>query len=382
MPLTWFDAHLDLAYLAVCARDMTEPLDRDSRPHPPASITLPSLRDGNVRFALATIFTEPVTPPASPNLGDPVSPPLVEPQMYLAGDAARAYAAGRGQLEAYLTWRDRGLITFDYLAQLREDPGVGEIRAGMGVSQVIPPTLRQRLQRITATTPAPLRIGILMENADPIRSPDELAWWKSHGVVAIGLAWAKSSRYAGGNTTQDGLTPIGRELVREMDRLHIVHDVSHLSDRSLADLLEMTDAPVIASHSNCRALLGGENQRHLRDDTIREIGRRRGVIGLNLFSKFLLPPGAPSDAAQRATLDHCIAHIERVCELIGHRRSIGLGSDMDGGFSAAELPDTIDRPVHLTRLADALSSRGWTDDDLRAFACENWLRFFLNVTLR
>jgi microsomal dipeptidase-like Zn-dependent dipeptidase len=135
-------------------------------------------------------------------------------------------------------------------------------------------------------------LGVLMECADPIRDPDELPWWVERGVVAIGLAWWRGSRYATGNgepscTSGIGLTDLGRELVKRMDAQGVVHDASHLSDRALDDLFALTDKPVIASHSNCRALLGGVNQRHLTDEAILEIGRRGGVIGLNLVKNFI-----------------------------------------------------------------------------------------------
>lgn len=362
MPLPWFDAHLDLAYLAVNGRDMLAPLDPAAGPHPPAAVTLPALVTGHVRLALATIYTEPL-------LAD--APPATEAQQYRVGEWDRAHAVGRAQLEVYLTWRDLGHVAIDLPRVFRADPGVGQVRGGMGVAELVPPTLDERLAK--AAPGAGLHIGILMENADPIRSPDELAWWKDRGVCAIGLAWARSSRYAGGNTTTDGLTPAGRDLVREMDRLGVVHDIAHLSDRALDDLLHATDRRVMASHSNCRALLDGTNQRHLTDETIREIARRGGVIGLNLYSRFLCKDQAP-DA--RASLDDCIRHLEHIRDLTGQSRCIGLGSDMDGGFSAAALPIGIDRPADLGKLADALSARGWTDDDIAGFAWKNWARFW------
>lgn len=375
MPLTWFDAHLDLAYLAVMGRNMAQELDAEANPHPPASITLPSLRHGGVAFALATVFTEPVE--TTPE----------EPFMYPAGNAERAHAVGRAQLEAYLTWRDRGLVRFGLVGELGVDPGVGEIRGGMGVAELVTPSLRSRIAKLRQKNVDTLRIGILMENADPIRTPAELGWWVERGVKAIGLAWARASRYAGGNSTDIGLTDPGRELVREMDRLAVAHDVSHLSDRALADLLAATNKPVVASHSNARALLGEgappgwpasmpaslAPQRHLTDATIREVGRRGGVIGLNLFSKFLTPKDR---AGQRATIDDAIRHVEHVCDVIGHRRGVGLGSDMDGGFAANMLPTGIDTPSDLQRLADGLAARGWSDDEVWGFACENWVRFF------
>jgi len=362
MPRAWFDTHLDLACLAVNGRDVAARLDPAAGPEAPGAMSLPGLADGGVRFALATIFTE------AGGKG---------PEGYPAGDAERAWAVGRAQLEVYLTWRERGLIAIDLPAVLRAPKGVGEIRGGMGVSEVVPPSLEKRISRIPAFPP--LHAGILIENADPIRSPGDLAWWRERGVIAIGLAWHKPSRYAGGNSTTDGLTDLGRALVREMDRLGVVHDLSHLSDRSVRELLEMNPGRIMASHSNCRSLVAPSDrppafaQRHLPDDFIREIASRGGMIGLNLYSKFL---SARCFEGGRATMDETLAHVERVCSLAGNRRCIGLGSDMDGGFSASSLPEGVNQPRDLHLIADALSARGWPDDDIECFAWKNWARFW------
>lgn len=345
----------------------SNPLDSGG-PDQPGCITLPSLRDGNVRFVLATIFTE------RDGKG---------PEGYF--DEARAHAVGKAQLEVYLTWADEGLVAIDLCDALHVEPGIGELRGGMGVSEVVAPSVAAKIQRLAESARSPsLRIGILMENADPIRSPRELEWWASEGVVAIGLTWAKSSRYATGNSEDPvankiGITQAGQELVREMDRIGIVHDLSHLSDRATDDLLSMTDRPIIASHSNCRSIIasGGSApsnlQRHLKDETIREVGRRGGVIGLNLLSQFLIPGGTRE---RRATIDEAIAHVERICELTGSRKHVGLGSDADGGISRERLPHGIDLPRHFTKLTDALRTKGWSDEDVQGFAVENWARFW------
>lgn len=354
MPLRWFDAHLDLAYLAENGRDMARPPGRSGGPHPPAAVTLPSLAEGGVAACLGTIFTE-----AGGN--DAVA--------YPPGDAPAAYAAGVRQLEHYRRWAEAGRVRPQVVRMSeRERPPAGDADPASPGSRPL-----------TAETPSsPVWLGILVECADPIRTPDELPWWAGQGVVAIGMAWARGSRYAAGNaapaaTGERGLTPLGRELARRMDALGIVHDLSHLSQAAADELLALTPRPVVATHSNCRELLDGRNERHLADETIREIGRRGGVIGLNLYAPFLRHGLAES---QRPTIDDAVRHVEHVAALMGHRRGVGLGSDMDGGFSAERLPAGIDRPADLERLADALSDRGWSDADIAGFAWSNWARFF------
>lgn len=313
---------------------VADPL-RAGGPDQPASVTLPALREGGVRAALGTIFIE-------PDGNDVCS--------YPAGDAEVANRLGLAQLELYRRWREAGEVVL-----FGDASGSG----GGGASK----------------SSAPLRLGILIEGADCIRSPEDLEWWRERGVVAVGLAWAKASRYAGGNSTELGLTELGRALVREMDRIGVVHDASHLSDRSLRELLEMTDRRVMASHSNSRVLMGTSNQRHLTDEAMREIAGRGGVIGLNLYSSFLIP-GGPKAKGERATIEQAIAHVEHVCGVVGHRRAVGLGSDMDGGFTAAVLPAGIEHPRDLAKIAEGLRSRGWSDGEVEGFAWGNWARFW------
>ncbi len=339
----WFDAHLDLACLAENGRDMGGPIETCGGPWQPAAVTFPSLREGGVAAVLGTIFTEAD--------GD-------DAVRYTMGDAEGAHAAGVRQAEWYARWGREGKIAAWRGKQPRGGRGVGSSGGNGAIS-----------------------LGVLMECADPIRGPEELEWWVERGVVVIGLAWARGSRYASGNgepscSNGAGLTDIGRELVKRMDALGVVHDVSHLSDRALGELFELTDRPVIASHSNCRALLGGVNQRHLTDEAIREIGRRGGVIGLNLVKNFIRPGLNRADPNDRPTIAEAIDHVEHICEVMGHQRGVGMGSDMDGGISGNDMPAGISRPRDLEKFAQELLRRGWSEEGVDAFAWGNWARFW------
>jgi membrane dipeptidase len=301
------------------------------------AVTVPELHAAGVRYALGTIFTEPAGD--GPEGYDPASP-----------DAA--HDCGMVQLNTYERWERAGLLS-----------------------------IVRRLDFDDAARDAPLALGILIENADPVRDPDELDQWAEHGVVAVGLTWSTGSRYAAGNAVKpgdrDGLTDMGEAMVDAIDALRLVHDISHLSQRATEQLLERTSRPVISSHSNCRELLGGDaaprSQRHLADETIREVARRGGVLGLNLAKPFIT---AGLGKGERPTIDAAVDHIERMCELVGSRAHVGLGSDLDGGFSGADLPQGIDRAQHLHLLADALARRGWSSDDVAGFTSTNWLRFW------
>lgn len=334
-----FDGHLDLAYLTEIGRDMHASLGQCRGTLLPASVTLSSLREGPVRACLGTIFTEPEThdSPQGPHMG-----PHMGLQMggfghtYPPGDAPAAHRAGLRQLKLYHAWRDAGVI--DLL------PNAGN---------------------------APLTVGILMEGADPIADANEVAWWAGQGVVAIGLAWAMGSRYAGGNTQTHGLTDIGQDMVRAIDDAGLVHDLSHLSDRAMDQLLERATGKVVASHSNARALLGNTNQRHLRDESIAEIARRGGIVGLNLYAPFLDPDF--EKGAKRPPLRLALDHVRHVASIAG-KDHVGLGTDMDGGFDANALPEGIDEPADLHQLLDLLRGDGWSEAEVAGFAYKNWAR--------
>ncbi len=320
--MRWIDGHLDLAYLALLGRDLTSPC-----PDPLlGSVSLPELRAGGVEIAFATIFTEP-----NDDARD-------RPAVYAGiDDLDGAEAAGRRQLEIYQRLEADGELRF---VRTRSD-----------------------LEVVDAVVPG---IVLLMEGADPIRTPAEVPWWYDRGLRLVGLSWSMGTRYAGGNQRLGPLTPLGIELVQALDECGIIHDASHLSDEALDGLLEVARGPLVATHSNCRALVD-QSQRHLRDDHVRAIAERDGVIGLNLFSKFLVPAG-------RASIGDCVAHIERLAELMGHRRGVALGTDMDGGFGPGDLPLGLDHPRKLDALAEALRAAGWSDQDVEGFAYANWLR--------
>ena len=321
--MRWIDGHLDLAYLQLLGRDLTVPC-----PDPEAGcVSLPDLRDAGVELAFATIFTEPA--------GDESHSRSAYDGIH---DLDGAETAGRRQLEVYRQLETEGELRF----------------------------VRSRADLETPAGPGP-GIVLLMEGADPIRGPDQVVTWFNDGLRMVGLTWAMGTRYAGGNHRLGPLTSLGIDLVGAMDDCGIIHDASHLSDEAFDGLLGVARGPIVATHSNCRAL-AGDSQRHLRDDQVRAIAERDGVIGLNLFSKFLVPSG-------RATIDDCVAHVQRVAQLMGHRRGVALGSDMDGGFGPDSLPEHLDHPRKLDALSDALAAAGWSDDDVKGFAHGNWRRF-------
>ena len=205
--------------------------------------------------------------------------------------------------------------------------------------------------------------------------------------------------------TWGGLSPFGRDLVSEMNRLGILVDVSHISDSSFYDVLEYSSKPVVATHSCCRSLC--KHPRNMSDDMIRSLSETGGVIQINFyplflddnFSEILNKSGImergeaierefindPSDIAKRAAwnriLDELQAlprpsfrniadHIDHVVEIAGIDH-VGIGSDYDG---IEITPDGLEDISMLPRLFDELRSRGYSESDIRKIAGENFFR--------
>lgn len=326
--MTWIDGHLDLAYLGVNGRNLRVPADPKI-----GCISLPELRDAGVELAFGTIFTE------IAGDGPPHSSPIGSPHVYRGfDDLDGAHRAGMVQVELY--------------EQLERE---GELR------------IVRTVRDLDALGDGTLRVLILMEGADPVRSPDELREWFDRGVRMIGLTWAMGSRYAGGNSVTGSLTGLGIDMVHAMDDIGVIHDVSHLADDAFEKLANLARGPVVASHSNARAL-ATDSQRHLRDDQIRWLSNHGGIIGLNLFRRFLSP-------TKDGTLDDVIKHAQHITRVMGRFDGIALGSDADGGFPPTDMAKGLEHPSKLHKLAEALREVGWSEEQVRGLQRENWLRF-------
>ena len=165
------------------------------------------------------------------------------------------------------------------------------------------------------------------------------------GVRMLTLTWNGENELGSGNETDHGLSPFGREAVRELERQGILVDASHLNDRGFDDLLGVAEKPFVASHSNARAVCG--HKRNLTDEQIRELVRRKCLIGLNFYSAFLREDGCP------ATPDDLWRHAVHFLEL-GAEHCLALGSDADG----ADLPPCLDGPSAFAGLYQYFLDRG------------------------
>jgi membrane dipeptidase len=225
------------------------------------------------------------------------------------------------------------------------------------------------------------------------------------GVRSMTLSHFRNTNWADSSTDKpahNGLTDFGREVVREMNRIGMIVDISHVSDKTFYDTLAVTSKPVIASHSSCRALT--DVPRNMTDDMIRALAKNGGVIGINFGAGFLsqkeveaarknfaaraaVDPGLSGHALDEfatkdyldtysnmkpnlATMQDAVAHIDHVVKLVGVDH-VGIGSDWDGISSVpAGLEDVSKMPL----LTAALLERGYSEQDVKKILSGNFFR--------
>jgi membrane dipeptidase len=212
-----------------------------------------------------------------------------------------------------------------------------------------------------------------LEGAEPIGPRlDELEVLHAAGMSSLGLTWSRPNAFATGVPFEfpgspdqgPGLSDAGRELVRACGELRIVIDLSHLNARGFWDVAELSEAPLVASHSGAHALC--PSPRNLTDDQLRAIGASRGLVGINFHVGFLRADGADdADTPLSLVADHA-AH---VAELAGVE-AVALGSDFDGATMPAALGDVTGLPAVL----EALRAAGFGAADLGKVAYGNWRR--------
>ena len=212
-----------------------------------------------------------------------------------------------------------------------------------------------------------------LENGSPIgKSLDVLRDLYAKGIRYMTLCHSANNEICDSCATAEkrwrGLSPFGREVVAEMNRLGMLIDVSHISDEAFYDVLECSTKPVVATHSCCRAL--ADHPRNMTDDMIRALAAKGGVIQINFYPYFLVngyEEGQPAPS-YKAVADH----IDHVVSLVGINH-VGIGSDFDGIEVAPEgLEDASMMPV----LFEELRRRGYSQEDIKKIASDNFFNAF------
>lgn len=210
------------------------------------------------------------------------------------------------------------------------------------------------------------------EGAEPIGADlDALHVWHAAGLRSLGPVWSRPTAFGhgvpfafpSGPDTGAGLTPAGKDLVRECNALRIMLDLSHINEKGFDDVAAVSDAPLVATHSNAHALC--PSSRNLTDRQLAIIAERDGMVGLNYASGFLREDGVN---APFSGWDPFLRHLDHLIGVLGEDR-VGFGSDFDG----ATMPTDLHDAAGLPRLLDALRAHGYGDDLMDKIAHRNWL---------
>jgi len=302
------DAHEDIAFhISYYNRDFVNPSI-------PCMITLPWLKQGNVRLVFNTIYVHPKFKPR------------------------RTLDAALNQFSIYRNIYEEHEA---HIAQVKEYRDILKL---------------ERDNRIGFLT--------LMEGADPIEEPKKLNEFYDMGVRIIGLSWNDQNKYASGNDTSSGLSQEGKELIKRMNDLRITLDLSHLNEKCFWEALELCECVPIATHSNARVITN--HPRNLNDDQLRAIAERGGVIGIVLYNNFL------KTGDTKATLEDVFAHADYMINLCGEDH-VGIGSDLDGG-NIDEFPDDIQKVSDLPKIAEFFLNKVYSEDRVKKIMGGNLLR--------
>lgn len=346
------DAHLDLSMNALeWNRDLTQPVAvinareaglTDKPDRGKATVSLAELRKGGIGLVVATQIARYVAP------GNPL-PGWHSPQ--------QAWAQTQGQLAWYKAMEAAG-----EMVQITEGD-----------------SLEKHLQLWKEDNPAikkPIGYILSLEGADSLITIEHLEQAYQYGLRAVGPAHYGPGRYANGTDSSGRMGQAGIDLLKEMERLNLILDVTHLCDDAFWQALEIFSGNVWASHNLARALVN--HNRQFDDEQLKALIKRGAVIGGALDAWMMVPNwvrGKSTPREMSVTLNTLIDHLDHICNLAGNTLHIGVGSDLDGAFGTEQSPYDLETIADLQQLNELLMKRGYSTTDVENFMHGNWTRF-------
>lgn len=337
-------------------RDLTRPLaeirgreahlrDKLDRGH--GTVSLPEMRRGRIAVCVATQLARLEHDAYSPVFG--------------WRSPAQAWAMTQAQLAWYRAMEEAGELT----------PLLDRASLDSHLARWQSPALDD-------ATAARLPLGYLrsLEGADSLISLDHLVRAHADGLRALGPAHYGPGVYAQGTSTTGPFPARGLDLLRVAGELGLILDLTHLSDDCFWQALDLYRGPIWASHHNSRTLV--PHQRQLADDQFLALSARGGVVGVCLDAWMLLPDwqrGQTTPQSTQLRLTTLVDHLDHYCQLVGHARSVGLGSDLDGAFGTEQIPLDLASIADLQKLPALLRARGYREADLTGILSENFLNF-------
>jgi membrane dipeptidase len=215
-----------------------------------------------------------------------------------------------------------------------------------------------------------------LEGADSLITLDHLHIAHGYGLRAIGPAHYGPGRYANGTDSKGEMNEQGLSLLKEMEKLNFILDVTHLCDDAFWQAIDHFDGHIWASHNNCRAIV--DHNRQFSDDQIKVLIERDAVIGA-AFDAWMLVPNwkrkQSTPVAMNCDLEKVIDNIQHICQLAGNTRHVAIGSDLDGAFGKEQCPYDLETIADLQKIPALLKKRGFSSEDINNIMHGNWLRF-------
>ncbi|MDR1343983.1 MAG: membrane dipeptidase [Tannerellaceae bacterium] len=346
------DAHLDLSMNAMeWNRDLREPIeeinrreasmtDRPDRGN--ATVSFGELRKGNIGLVVATQIARYVTPGSA-------LPGWLSPE--------QAWAQTQGQLAWYKAMEEEGQMTM-----IKDRKG-----------------LDTHLDLWMNGTPAdnkPIGYLLSIEGADSLVTVDHLERAYRYGLRAVGPAHYGAGRYANGTDSSGRLNAKGQALLKKMEELGMILDVTHLNDDAFRHALELYKGHVWASHNNCRVFV--DHNRQFSDEMILSLIEREAVIGVALDAWMMTPGwvrGVSTPRGMNCSMEIMADNIDHICQLAGSARYAAIGSDLDGAFGTEQCPYDLQTIADVRKVFDILHSRGYKMNDIEAIAHGNMISF-------
>lgn len=348
------DIHLDLSMNALeWNRDLTKSVKEinshekglvDKPDRAKATVSLEAMRQGNIGFCVATQIARYVK---SNNL----LPGWNSPE--------QAWAQTQGQLAWYRAME----------------------RAGEMVQIVDRKGLKNHLDLWSNTSvKKPIGYMLNLEGADSIISMDYLHEAHQNGLRAIGPAHYGPGTYAHGTDSEGGLGVKGKILLKEIEKLNMILDATHLCDQSFWEAMDNYNGIIWASHSNCRSLV--PNHRQFSDSQIKELVSRKAIIGMAFDAWMMIPKwerGVTDPKKSGLVIETVVDHIDHIAQLIGNCDHICLGTDLDGGFGKEQCPYDLKTISDLQKLNLLLKNRGYSEMDIEKILHKNAIDFLMNA---
>ncbi|WDF67416.1 membrane dipeptidase [Sphingobacterium oryzagri] len=347
------DAHLDLSMNALeWNRDLTQTVQvinaresglTDKPDRAKAVVSLPDLRRGKVGLVVATQIARYVAP------GNTL-PGWHSPE--------QAWAQTQGQLAWYKAMEKKG-----EMVQINNVDTLNKHIALWKDEEIV-------------DSPKPIGYILSLEGADSLVTLDHLHEAYAAGLRAVGPAHYGPGRYAQGTDATGFMGEQGKALLREMEKLGVILDATHLCDDSFWEALDHFDGAIWASHNNCRSLVN--HNRQYSDEQIRALIARGAVIGGALDAWMMVPNwkrGISTPQNMGCNLEVLVDHLDHICQLAGNAKHIGIGSDLDGAFGREQCPYDLETIADLQLLVDILARRGYSPADIEGIMHNNWLSF-------